>query len=162
MPTRIVIGGRTVAASPNYQHKPLRFIPKRDLETLADPRVKAEEAPYREGLPYFDAEDGIEYRSVSPTSLDPRNGWRSADFWIVRWSIDWATLRRFKDMGMIDAAIERGGARKQFRCRDERKVLAWLEEKQKERTRAKLAKAEALSPRISKGSSSGARSARSR
>lgn len=162
MPTRIVIGGRTVAASPNYQPRPLRFMPKRDLEVLADPRVRAEEAPYREGLPFFDAEDGVEYRSVGAATLDPRGGWRTAEFWIERWSIDWSTLRRFKDLGMIDAAIERGGALKRFRCRDERKVLAWLEEKQKERTRAKLAKAEALSPRISRGSSSGARSARSR
>jgi len=157
MPTRLVIHGRTVVASPSYRPRVATFYKPKDAEVLADPRVEPHEQPFREGVPYFDPEDGIEYRSVGAHVLDPRGGWRTADFWLARWSIDWPTLRRFKDLGFVDAAIETGGMAKRFRCRDERKVLAWIEEQKRTRTQAAVERVAASAPKRSGASSSAAR-----
>ena len=82
--------------------------------------------PYRSGTAYYDQAEGLEYRAVRIGALDPRQGWRTADFWLARWQTDWPTLVTLVQRGWLDAAIEEQSATKRFRCRDEARVIAAL------------------------------------
>jgi hypothetical protein len=145
MPTRIFIGGQAAWTSGDYEDPRRRLIKpvfpaRRDGALLRDQRVEPSAAttPFLAGVPYYDPDDGIEYRAVQPRALDLRQGWRTAEFWLDRWGVDWKTLRTFFDRGWLDAAIETGGATKRFRCRDEESVLAWIKAAKMDAVQAKV------------------------
>lgn len=152
MATRILIQGRTSFASADYR-PPRRVLhpTTKDGKLLEDTRVDPASKPFRAGSPYYDADDGIEYRAVGPAAIDLQQGWRTAGFWLDRWNTDWTALRRMVDFGWLDAAIEVGGATKRFRCRDERRVLEWLA-KQKLEIAVVTTRGTPLSPKRSKRS----------
>ena len=128
MASRVILRGQTVWVSRDYR-KPLDRTPRRaDGTIIDDERVLpgSPDSPFRAGVPYYDADDEVEYRAVRARALDPREGWRTAEFWIDRWKTDWRGLKTLVEKGWLDAAIEEGSATKRFRCRDQARVLSWL------------------------------------
>lgn len=128
MSTRVILRGQAMWASRDYRPALDRTPRRRDGSVIDDERVLPDspDSPFRAGVPYYDADDVIEYRAVRAQALDPRSGWRTADFWLDRWSTEWKTLRALVERGWLDAAIEEGTATKRFRCRDESRVLESL------------------------------------
>lgn len=129
MPSRVIMRGQTAWASRDYRPLgPDRLPRRRDGSVIEDERIQRDspDSPFRAGVPYYDADDEMEYRAVSSKTLDPAQGWRTSDFWVARWSTDWRSMRVLVEKGWLDAAIEHGSAVKRFRCRDEHRVLKWL------------------------------------
>jgi hypothetical protein len=82
-------------------------------------------SPLRVGVPYHDATDGLTYRVVR--YLDPKEGWGTLDYWLHRYGVRYPTILEWVRQGFLDAAMEEGSPTKRYRCRDEARVLAWLE-----------------------------------
>lgn len=133
MPSKIVIGNKIVVASRDYVAPRRVLAPTtRNGEIIEDAgRIlpTSADSPFRAGSPYYDADDDLTYRSVHARVCDVLQGWRTAEFWLVRWAIEWRTLRDLVQRGWVDAAIEVDTATKRFRCRDERRVLLWIKAK---------------------------------
>ena len=128
MPSRVILRGHTAWVSRDYRAPVDRTPRRRDGSVIDDARVQPDspDSPYRAGVAYYDADDEVEYRAVRARALDPREGWRTADFWLDRWKADWKALKTLIEKGWLDAAIEEGSATKRFRCRDEARVIEWL------------------------------------
>lgn len=127
MGTRVTIRGQTVHS--RGMPEPGAEVPRNRFgERITDFRIEpsSPDAPFRAGVPFDDPEDGITYRVVRAGGLPPLDGWRSARFWVERWSIKWTHIRLLVEKGWLDAAIEEGSAIRLYRCRDEHRVLAWV------------------------------------
>ncbi len=94
-------------------------------EVLNGTPIPAEspESPYREGVPFYDAEEDCTYRCIA--HINVAEGWGTASFWIRRWHAPHALLLRACRTGLLDAAIDPEGTRR-YRCRDEARARAWL------------------------------------
>ncbi len=84
------------------------------------------DSPFRVGAPYYDEHEDIHYRVLQ--RINVAEGWGTAAFWLKRWGCYFPELLKLVRMGWLDAAFEAGSAVKRYRCRDEVRVLAWLEQ----------------------------------
>lgn len=130
MSTRVISRGRQIYASRDY--RPPRSTPldlNKDGEPINTHAIPAHspESPFRAGVPYIDPEDEFKlvYRIVQ--KLDLAEGWGTADFWMRRYHVEFKTLAEWVARGWMDAAIEQGSPTKRYRCRDESKLLTYLD-----------------------------------
>lgn len=79
------------------------------------------------GLPYEDPHEHVVYRVVP--NLNVAEGWGTAAFWTRRWGCNYSDVLHLAQLGWLDAAIAAGTSVKRYRCRDEVRVLHWLEER---------------------------------
>ena len=128
----MTFNGRVVFAS----HDLPRRTSRRPLPTDAQGRVMTDfrvlpdspRAPFKEGVPYFDQDQGVEYRVVRAATLKPEEGWASLQFWAARWKRPAAFVFECVRKGWLDAAIELHTENRRFRCRDEYVVKEQLKQ----------------------------------
>lgn len=140
MAQRMLLYGRVVIQSKDWPQA-TDSLPRNKAGEIIDVRVDpgSPDSPFRAGAPFYDKADEITYRVVRVGGTAPLDGWRSADFWIKRWELDWPRLRILVEKGWLDAAMEEGSAVRRFRCRDEHRVLAWIKDTQEQKKdRARL------------------------
>lgn len=128
MSSRIVWNGRTLWASRDYRpYRPMPVGRTKTGEVVSPAPIPADspDSPFRAGVPYTDPEDKITYRVVA--KLDLREGWGTAAFWMARYHVTWDVLVEWVERGWLDAAMEQGSPTKRFRCRDEGRLLAYLD-----------------------------------
>jgi len=78
-------------------------------------------------VPYYDQLEQIEYRVVSPHVFERDVTWQPSGFWVERWKVYPATFLDLVRRGWLDAAISEGSQERQYRCRDEKVVVDWVE-----------------------------------
>lgn len=129
MSSRVVYNGRVLFQTPGWRgdtRPGVRSFNKAG-EPIDDTPIVMDDVSMRnnKGVPYRDPDDGIVYRIVH--RLDLREGWGTSAFWLARFHVTWDVLVEWIERGWFDAAMEQGSPTKRFRCRDERKVLEYLE-----------------------------------
>jgi len=136
MPGVIRIGGRIYAVTRDFRSeftragdaRPLATNERNDNNPSDGTPIEPDspDSPFRVGTPYHDVHEDVWYRVVA--RLNIAEGWGTAGFWIARWGCFYGDVLKLVRMGWLDAALEHGSAVKRFRCRDEIRVLRWMEE----------------------------------
>jgi hypothetical protein len=131
MPARIVIRGKAFYTSQDYDRNRLKHL--RALQALETKTPQYDpvphdhpHAPFRLGQPYYDRDEGVEYRVVPSTVLDPAQGWGTKAYWIQRWNCDPSFITHVCQRGWLDAALTPDSPTRRYRCRDEQRCLELL------------------------------------
>lgn len=142
MPSVIKIKGRVFAATRDYRSDYDRAGSAKALAPNERPDgrkcdgtpipASSADSPYRAGIPFVDTHDDVVYRVVHRLNIS--EGWGTAHFWMKRWGCMYSDILGFVRLGWLDAAIEEGSSVKRFRCRDEHRVLASLQEREARRS----------------------------
>jgi hypothetical protein len=131
MGSRIFVGGRPVAFSLGYRPQPPT--PAVDLDgsgrilDLSPIPPDSPDSPMRAGVAYRDPDTGMVLRIVERLRIE--EGWGTSRFWCDRYCVPFSALLEWVELGLMDAAMERGSPTKRFRCRDETRILDWIARK---------------------------------